>query len=145
MLTAIALVALVAVAMAAVGSMFRLNLRRTGEALADAQLRQLLIAGERAARERLASAKASDAVPSNAVRAFDHSVPLPAPLAAAGGSLKLRIQPARGDNTAATVEATVEAALEGRSLSQALRYERGPAGWTLAAAELHGSEARESR
>jgi hypothetical protein len=43
----------VGVAMAAAGAVFRLDLRRTAAAVQDAQLRQLLVAGERAAREAL--------------------------------------------------------------------------------------------
>jgi len=127
MLTAIALIALVGMAMAAAGAVFHLDLRRTAAAVQDAQLRQLLVAGERAAREALPAAGAG------AVTDADHPVALPPALAARGASLVVRFDPGKkpGDATA-----TVEAALEGRVMSQTLHYERGPAGWRLASAAI---------
>jgi hypothetical protein len=134
MLTAIALVALVGVAMAAAASVFGLDLRRTAAVVGDAQLRQLLVAGERAARQNLPMDAAA------AVGGFDGAVPLPPALAERGATLALRVAPA--DPSAAAAEATVEAALAGRVARQTLRYERGPAGWRLAAAELHAVPGR---
>jgi hypothetical protein len=124
-LTAIALVALVAVAMAAAAAVFRLDVRRTAAAVDDAQLRQMLLAGERAARARL------DARAGAPAAAAGEAVALPPPLAAAGATLRISIAP-----DAAGAAATVEAALAGRAAAQTLRYERGPGGWRLASAEL---------
>ena len=130
MLTAIALIALVGVAMAAAGAVFRLDLRRTAASVQDAQLRQLLVAGERAAREALPAAGAG----AGAVTESDHPVALPPALAARGASLTVRFEPGQKD---ADATATVEAALEGRVASQTLHYERGPAGWRLASAAVN--------
>jgi hypothetical protein len=127
MLTAIALVAVVGVAMAAAASVFRLDLRRTAAVVEDTQLRQLLIAGERAARAKLPAAPA-------AITASDDLVSLPPSLATRGASLTVRLAPGGAEGTAT---ATVEAALAGRVMKQTLSYERGPAGWRLAAAGLH--------
>ena len=130
MLTAIALIALVGVAMAAAGAVFRLDLRRTAASVQDAQLRQLLVAGERAAREALPAAGAG----AGAVTESNHPVALPPALAARGESLVVRFGPRKKDGEAT---ATVEAALEGRVASQTLLYERGPGGWRLASAALN--------
>ena len=126
MLTAIALIALVGVAMAAAAAVFRLDLRRTAAAVRDAQLRQLLVAGERAARETLPAG--------GAVTQSNQSVALPPAVAARGASLAVRFDPGQKDGDAT---ATVEAALEGRAATQTLHYERGPAGWRLASAALN--------
>jgi len=127
MLTAIALVALVSVAMAAAAAVFRLDVRRTASAAEEAELRELLMAGERIARERLASAGGDDP------RAGMEAVPLPPSLAADGGSLRLIVTPGPASGT---MQVIVEAAVPGRSMSQALRYERGPNGWGLGGAGL---------
>ena len=126
MIVAIGLVALVAMAIATVLALVRLDLRRTAESLEQAQLRQMLLAGERAAGEQLAASEAAPA-------AQDVAVALPPGLAADGASLKLRLEPGPKDGTAA---ATVEAALAGKALAQTLRYQRGPDGWQLAAVQL---------
>jgi hypothetical protein len=125
MLTAIALIALVGVAMGAAASVFKLDLRRTAAVLEDTQLRQLLVAGERAARDKLPAA--------GAVAESNGPVPLPPPLAARGASLAVHVS---GGQTETEATATVEAALEGRVMSQILHYERGPAGWRLLAAAI---------
>jgi len=130
MLTAIALIALVGVAMAAAGAVFRIDLHRTAAAVQDAQLRQMLVVGERAAREALPAAGAG----AGAVTESNHPVALPPALAARGESLVVRFGPRKKDGEAT---ATVEAALEGRVASQTLLYERGPGGGRLASAALN--------
>jgi hypothetical protein len=125
MLTAIALIALVGVAMAAAAAVFKLDLRRTAAVLEDTQLRQLLVAGERAARDKLPAA--------GVVAESNGPVSLPPPLAARGASLSLHVSSGQTETEAT---ATVEAALEGRVASQTLHYERSPAGWRLGSAEL---------
>jgi len=130
MLTAITLVALVGVAMAAAGSVFRLDLRRTAAVTQDAQLRQLLIAGERAARDKL-PATPGPVAPS------EGAVPLPPALASRGATLSVRIGAGPNDAEAA---ATVGAALAGRVVTQTLTYQRGPAGWRLASAVIPSSD-----
>ena len=130
MLTAIALVALVGVAMAAVLALVQLDLRRTADALVEAQLRQMLLAGERAARERL------DATGTDGPRAAEAApASLPAALAADGGALEVTLTsatPAAGKE----VEVTVRARLGERSAAQTLRYEHTPEGWRPRSATL---------
>ena len=132
MLTAIALVALVAVAMAAAASVFRLDLRRTVTGAEDAQLRQLLFAGERIARAKLPREDGK-------VESAAGPVQLPPALAAQGASMNVGVAP-KADNADAAV-ATVEATLGGRAAAQTLRYERGPGGWRLAGVEITDSSA----
>ena len=125
MLTALALVALVAVAMAAALSVFRLDLRRTAGTVDDAQLRQLLLAGQRAARDRLP--RDAGAVPT-----IEQPVALPAPLAAEGAvTLRLRRGASRD-----TADVGVEARLGNRTATQTLHYERRPVDWSLVSADL---------
>ena len=122
MLAAIAMVGLVAVAMAAAASIFRLDLRRTADSLHDAQARQLLLAGERAVRARL-----GNGVPTG----DDFDVQLPVALRAEGAVLHARLTRAGAEDT---VEATVESTLAGRMTRQTLRYRRGSAGWQIVSA-----------
>jgi hypothetical protein len=124
MLTALALVALVAVAIAAALSVFRLDLRRTAGAVDDAQLRQLLLAGQRAVRDRLP--RDAGAVPT-----IEQPMALPPPLAAEG-AVRLHLRPGAARDTA---DAGIEARLGNRTATQTLRYERGPTGWSLVSAD----------
>jgi hypothetical protein len=130
MLTAIALIGLVAVAMAAAAAVFRLDLRRTTAVMEDAQLRQLLVAGERAAREKLPAAPGP-------VSASEAPVSLPPALTTRGATLAVHLSKGpEGDDAIATVEA----ALAGRVATQTLTYQRGPAGWRVASATLPTSD-----
>src|SRR5687768_403572 len=87
---AVALIALIATALATMTSLFALELRRTTRQSADAQLRQLLIAGAFAAPENLGNGAVERTV----------TVALPDDLAATGATLKLRLTPAKGDQEA---------------------------------------------
>ena len=88
MIVAVALVALVAVALGAVMSLFRLDLDRTANALEQAQLRQMLLAGERAARGQLETVTAN---PQGAQGPAPVVVALPAALVADGGALSVSV------------------------------------------------------
>jgi hypothetical protein len=131
MLTAVALVALVAMALAAVLALVRLDLGRTADALDEAQLRQMLLAGEHAARERLDAA--GEAAPRT-----DEAVPisLPPALAADGGAVDVTVLPRASRAAAEVVEVTVRARLGEKAASQTLRYERTSRGWRATAAAL---------
>jgi hypothetical protein len=127
MIVAVALVALVALALGAVLSLFRLDLNRTADALEQAQLRQMLLAGQREARGQLESARAG---------AQPVALALPASLSAQGGALEFGVAPEKGPDGAAAAEVTVRAALGRRTMTQTLGYEKGPQGWRVTRATL---------
>ena len=131
MLIAVALVSLVGMAIAAVLALVRLELTRTADTLEDAQLRQMLLAGETAAREKL-SAMTGD-VPK---AGEEVSVPLPAALAADGAALHLRIAAGPDAGTLTTREVVVEATVGRRTLGQRLNYERDGGDWRLSGVVL---------
>ena len=133
-LTAIVLTALVAVAIAAALSVFRTNLSRTAAVASDAQLRQLLLAGERVARARLAS-------PADGAGQGER-VELPAALPQDGATLHID---AVGPRTEGAAAFRVTATLSGRRASQTLRYENRAGGWALADAELEPSQSDSPR
>ena len=133
MIMAVALVALVALALGAVLSLFRLDLDRTARAVEQAQLRQMLLAGERAAREQLETAPPDAA---NAAQGAPVSVPLPAALSANGAALELKFAPVAGTDGAPAAQVTVVATLERGTMTQTLGYEKGPQGWRLMRATL---------
>lgn len=128
---AVALIALIGVALAAMAAMARADFARTRQVQADTQIRQLLLAGESAARERLAAGDAGG----KAV-----TVDLPAVLKDDGTTLTLTLTrlapPAGGGGVAARIEVRAEAG--GYRRSQTVRYARrdAGAGWSLVAAEL---------
>ena len=134
MIVAIALIGVVGLALASILSLSHLDLRRTSEAAQGAQLRQLLVAGERAARDRLNAGDATGGV---------LSVSLPPALAADGGAMEVRVEPAVEAGAPAVV--TVEAKLGTAGLSQTLRYHRGAEEWKLVGAELHRPTATRRR
>ena len=133
-LTAIVLTALVAVAMTAALSVFRANVRRTAAALDDAQLRQLLLAGERVARQRLAAppAPAGQGGP----------VELPPSLSQDGATLRVD---AAGPATERAAVFRVIVTLGGRRASQTLQYEAGAGGWALVHADLESFQSDSPR
>lgn len=126
--TAVILIALVGAALAAAVTLLGAESRRTRSAVEDAQLRQLLLAGEAGARQHLARRGAADgtAVP----------LALPADLSAAGARVELRFSP---DEAGDSCEVRVDASLGRRRASQSLRFNRGNRGteWQLVAAELN--------
>src|SRR4051812_1565563 len=63
LITAVTLIGLVAMALAAVTLLFSANVRRTRDALADAQLRQLLLAGAQVATEQASSSASVNRIP----------------------------------------------------------------------------------
>jgi Tfp pilus assembly protein PilX len=125
-LTALALIAIVGLGLAAMASLFAAETRRTGRHRDDAQLRQLMLAGEAAAREALARGGRQG------------DVPLPAELASAGTRLTFAPAdepPPPPGADAARVRVTAVTG-EGRVMSQVLGYARAGDGWTLRSAEL---------
>lgn len=121
-LTAIALIAIVGLGLAAMAALFAGETRRTGRQRDDAQLRQLLIAGEVAARDALARGER------------EGTVALPADLTSLGA--RLTFSPI-GDpsDREAHVRVTASTA-DGRTMSQRLTYAATDGKWELRSAEL---------
>jgi type II secretory pathway pseudopilin PulG len=119
---AIVLIGLVAATLAAVGIMFTSEARRTRSQAADAQLRQLLIAGAAEAQQRL---------PAGATEFPTAAVALPPALGGDGATLSLGCT--REGDTAILV--TINATLDTRRrvAAQRLRYGRSGDGaaWRL--------------
>ena len=117
--TAIVLLGLVASTLAAMAMMFAADARRTRNAAADAQLRQLLIAGAADVEQRLSKGQTT----------FDTKLAAPT-----DGTIQLTATP-DGD---AAVRVTVAATLGPRRQDQTLRFTRAAGGdqWKLAAVEL---------
>ena len=114
--TAVVMLGLVASVLAALAMMFAADARRTRNAAADAQLRQLLIAGAADVQQRLKQGQTT----------FDVKVPAPAE-----GEMQLRAT-AEGDGVRAVVAAT----LGTRRGEQTLKFTRDGARWRLASVEL---------
>jgi hypothetical protein len=106
-------------ALTAMASLFAAEARRTRDADADGQIRQMLLAASSIAPQRLEAWNGT-------TRA--QTVKLPADLE---GNLSLRIEPANG--TEATVH--VEATMGRRHGSETLRYARQGTGWELTGIE----------
>ena len=126
-LTAIALIAIVGLGLAAMASLFAGETRRAVRLRDEAQLRQLLLAGEVAARDALARGERRRAVE------------LPPELASLGTTLTF--EPADGggararDAREARLRVTARSG-EGRVVSQTLTYTGSGPAWTLHSAEL---------
>jgi hypothetical protein len=118
---AVVLIAMTGFAFVALAGLVRHDIRRTAQARGECQLRQLLLAGERAAAASL------DA-PGQGVQ----NVALPAELSADGATLSFAPEDPAGDSLAVTVEATIN----GLRSSQRLTYERREGRWALVRAEL---------
>jgi hypothetical protein len=115
--TAIVLLGLVATTLATMAMMFAADARRTRNAGAEAQLRQLLIAGAASAQQRL------DKGPTT----FDTKLTAPA-----DGTLQVTAA-ADGD----AVRVIITATLGPRRQEQTLRFTRAGEKWKLARVELH--------
>ena len=140
-IVAVGTIPLVAVALAAMLSLFAAEIRRTRDAAAGAQLRQLLVAGEWAARDRVGKNAGPVTEPA------DVPVMLPAELgggegegADVGAALRLRIEPGEGPER---VNVRVAATVGRAGAAQALVFERKGAGWELVRAELVRPDGRE--
>ena len=122
---ALGLIAVVGVTLAAVATLLTSDVKRTRRAADDAQLRQLLVAGEAAARASLAGTDQPREV----------ALKLPTELESTG--ITLTIERLDGGNPADGVQFRVTArGGDGRSVAQTLRYTRAAEGWRLDAAEL---------
>ncbi|HEY8668603.1 MAG TPA: hypothetical protein VIL86_18295 [Tepidisphaeraceae bacterium] len=120
-LTAIALLGLIAVALAAGGVMFAADARRTMAAQIDAQLRQGLIAGGDAVQARTAKWKENAAA-----EKFDLVLPPNLASLDAAVSVEIIAKPAM-------VEAHVTAKIGRRNSAQTLQLERKGGKWELTA------------
>ena len=121
-ITAIGLIALVAVALVGLANVMRAELRRTRDTAAEAQMRQLLLAGAEWATARL---RAGDAT-------GEHDVPLPDALDDA-----TRLHVAFGSHApdtkgARTRRVVIEVSVGEREVWQRLRFQRDQSGtWVL--------------
>jgi hypothetical protein len=117
-ITALALVGIVGVTLATLTAVFARDVKRSLRQQDEAQLRQLLIAGEIAARESLGQPGAGET-----------AVTVPQELASAGISLTWeRLGEIKNEGVEVRVIARVG---DGRSLSQSLRYVKTEKGWQL--------------
>jgi type II secretory pathway pseudopilin PulG len=123
MVTAIVLLGLVALTLAALGSAFIFQSRRTRALAEDAQLRQLLLAGALEAQSRLADSTLEQRV----------SIPLPAELADRGATLVLQPQP---DAPPGQAILRIEAALPRHRMAQRLTLSQTAGRWQINNAEL---------
>ena len=121
---ALALVAVVGISLTVLTTLLARDLKRTTHQSQDAQLRQLLIAGESAVRASL----------DKQGHARDVSLKLPPELEASGASIAFEpVEPASEDTVRIRVTAR---GADGRSMSQTLQYGRSVERWELRAAEL---------
>jgi type II secretory pathway component PulK len=122
--TAMFMIAIVAVAMAAVGALLAADVRRTLNGTADAQLRQLLVAAEIDAPAHL-----SDLTQETWTTALPPSL--------AEGHVETTRLPATDG-----AELRVSASIADRALIEQLHFDHSPNGWRLKAAELFPSTSR---
>jgi hypothetical protein len=121
--TAVALIGIVGAVLAMLAGLLASQVKRNIAQTQDAQLRQLLIAGEVAVHHSLGGSEVGPVV-----------VPLPPELQSAGLSLSFEIL---AHNGAKSVDARMTArTVNGHSLSQTLRYVSTDNGWQLRSAEL---------
>ena len=124
-IAALGLIAVVGVTLAAVATLLAGDVKRTRRAAEDAQLRQLLLAGEAAARATLGATNQPGEV----------ALKLPSELESAG--ITLMIERLDNADSAENVQFRVTArGGDGRSIAQTLRYTRAAEGWRLQTAEL---------
>ncbi len=123
MVVAITLMGLVAATLAVLATLLVSEAKRTGAAATEAQLRQLLIAGE-----AVAAQQTQKLVETNGK---DQIVALPQELAEGKASLALKSSRNREG-----VDVIVTAKYQGREATQTLRFARRGAGWELADARL---------
>jgi type II secretory pathway pseudopilin PulG len=123
MVTAIVLMGLIALTLAALGTAFVIQSRRTLALAEDAQLRQLLLAGALEAQSRLAAS------------ALDKNIPiaLPDELRDRGASLSLQPEPSP---PASQTVIRIEAALPHHRMAQRLTLAQTDGRWQVIAAEL---------
>jgi hypothetical protein len=117
--TAIVLLGLVASMLAAMGIMFAADARRTRDAVADAQLRQLLIAGAADVQQRLDKGQTR----------FDLKIEAPA-------EATMQVSAAAADGGDDAIRATVLAHLGTRRRMQTLHFTRDGDRWNLTGVEL---------
>ena len=121
LLMAVLMISIVAGSLAALTLAFAAQARRTTRHAQDAQLRQLLLAGQVAAQQTIG-------------QSANGEVSLPAELRSAGGSVRYEtISGSGADEMQVRVVARVG---EGRSMTQTLRFTRNADHWELRAAEL---------
>lgn len=119
MITALALLTLVAITLVPLTALTRAQVRYTRHVADEAQLRQMLLAGEQAARATLAQAPEPPA--------RQQAVPLPSGLAEAGATLTLGFEELEDDRW----RVRVRAALGEDHAQQTLRYRREDQRWQL--------------
>jgi hypothetical protein len=118
---AVVLIGMAGVVFVALTSLVRHDLRRTAQARGEAQLRQLLLAGEAAAARSV-----------GAPGQGGQNVTLPAELSADGATLSFTT----GDADGETRVVNVDAAFAGLHASQRLTYQRRDGRWVVVGAEL---------
>jgi len=117
--TALTLLAFVAVLLAALGTWIGIEALRTGAAADETQLRQLLHAGANAAADESLAVGTTE-------------VPLPPKLAEGSARLTIAIAQPSPDQRTATVEASIAA----HQARQVVQFARGGDRWMLASATL---------
>jgi type II secretory pathway component PulK len=121
LLMAVLMISIVGGSLAALTLAFAAQAKRTTRQAHDAQLRQLLFAGQVAAQQSIGQSKSGE-------------VALPPDLRSAGASV--RYETVQGD-AADEMQFHIVASLgEGRSMTQTLRFARAGDRWELRAAEL---------
>jgi type II secretory pathway component PulK len=121
-LIALGLIGLIGAALAALAVSFSHDVKRNARQMEDAQLRQLLIAGEAAARGSISG------------QVQPEKVELPAELGSAGMSVTWE-RTAEASADGVQVRATARTT-ENRSAAQMLRFVKEANGWVLQSAEL---------
>jgi type II secretory pathway component PulK len=119
---AIFMIAFVGITVAIIGDDFYRQSRRSTLAEDDAQLRQLLIAGQEILHSRLSASKTPDD-------------PIPLPQILTDRQAHLAIQSASSDSSS-THTFTISAALPHRTISQRVSYSLDNSKWILTSAEL---------
>jgi hypothetical protein len=123
-IAALGLVAVVGISLAALTALLARDVQRTVRQSQDAQLRQVLIAGEAAARASL----------SRDGLARDFSLKLPPELESSGTSITF--EPLESTSTDTFRIRITARGADGRAMTQTLQYVRAAGRWELGSAEL---------
>jgi type II secretory pathway component PulK len=121
LIIAITLIGLLGITIGTIGIAMRTDVLRTRQAVDDAQLRQLLLAGAQQARARLAGATP-----------VDGAMTLPQEIAGDGASVQLTQESTASDQSAVRIDASVGK----RQLSQVVHFAHRNDTWQVDGAEL---------
>jgi hypothetical protein len=128
-MTAIILIGLLGVTLAAMSAFFAQQMNRTQQTRRDAQLRQMLLAGAATVDSRRSTWPAE-------VAEQNWTIPLPSTLAEEGATLSVHITPLPASTPSPTLHATIEGKLNTHTSRQILTLTRTDAQWRITQSHL---------